>query len=61
MGGNFDKDLGNIVLSSTAKVLDEVVVKGEATTVTLALDKKVFRVIKAAAAGSSSIRYSHFG
>lgn len=54
-GRNFDKDLGNLVLSVNAQTLDEVVVRGEATTVTLALDKKVFRVDKnAMAAGGTA-------
>lgn len=48
--GSFDKDLGNILLSTDASVLDEVVVTGEATNVSLALDKKVFRVDKDASA-----------
>lgn len=48
--GSFDKDLGNILLSTDAAVLDEVVVTGEATNVALALDKKVFRVDKDASA-----------
>ncbi len=48
--GDFDKDLGNIVIQPDTKTLDEVVVTGEATNVTLALDKKVFRVDKDATA-----------
>lgn len=50
MGGDFEKDLGNIVISPNAETLDEVVVKGEAANVTLALDKKIFRVDKDATA-----------
>ena len=46
MAGNFDKDLGNIQLTTDSELLDEVVVEGEATTVMLSLDKKVFRVDK---------------
>lgn len=45
-GMNFDIDLGNIALVTDAKVLDEVVVTGEAGAAVLALDKKVFRVDK---------------
>ena len=55
MGGNFDKDLGNITIEPDAQTLDEVVVKGEAANVTLALDKKIFRVDKdATAAGGTA-------
>ena len=50
MGGDFDKDLGNIVITPDAQTLDEVVVTGEAANVTLALDKKIFRVDKDATA-----------
>lgn len=49
-GGNFDKDLGNIVLSAESETLSEVVVTGEASNVTLALDRKIFRVDKDATA-----------
>ena len=42
----FDKDLGNIALTTEVMALDDVVIEGEANTVTLALDKKVFRVDK---------------
>ena len=45
-GGNFDKDLGNILLSSESETLQEVVVTGEASNVTLALDRKIFKVDK---------------
>ncbi len=41
-----DKDLGNIRLETDSKLLKEVTVSAEATTVQLALDKKVFRVDK---------------
>ena len=55
MAGNFEKDLGNIVISTDAQTLDEVVVRGEAANVTLALDKKIFRVDKdATAAGGTA-------
>lgn len=54
-GASFDKDLGNIQLVTDAKLLDEIVVEGEATTVMLSLDKKVFRVDKnAVAAGGTA-------
>ena len=46
MGGNFDKDLGNLKLTAESVTLDEVQIEGEATAVTLALDKKIFRVDK---------------
>lgn len=53
--GESDKDLGNIVLSADAENLDEVVVTGQASTVTLALDRKVFKVEKnAMAAGGTA-------
>lgn len=45
-GRNIDKDLGNITLATEALALDEVVIEGEASTVSLALDKKVYRVDK---------------
>lgn len=55
MAGNFDKDLGNISLASESTMLDEVIVTGEATSVTLALDKKIYRVDKnAVAAGGTA-------
>lgn len=50
MAGKFDKDLGNITLSTEAQTLDEVVVKGEAANVQLALDRKIFKVDKDASA-----------
>jgi outer membrane receptor protein involved in Fe transport len=40
----FDKDLGNIRLTAESVTLDEVSIEGQATAVTLALDKKIFRV-----------------
>lgn len=45
-GRNFDKDLGNIALVTQDVTLDEVVIESEASSVTLALDKKVYRVDK---------------
>ena len=46
MAGAVDKDLGNIKLGASSKLLKEVEVVGEASKVTLALDKKVYRVDK---------------
>jgi outer membrane receptor protein involved in Fe transport len=55
MASKFDQDLGNIVLETQSTTLSEVVVKGEAGSLTLALDKKVFRVDKnAVAAGGTA-------
>jgi outer membrane receptor protein involved in Fe transport len=42
----FDKDLGNIKLAATASLLKEVTISGEASQVSLALDKKVYRLEK---------------
>ncbi|MCB0845277.1 MAG: TonB-dependent receptor, partial [Bacteroidetes bacterium] len=54
--GNFDKDLGNIQLTAESVTLDEVRIEGEATAVTLALDKKIFRVDKnATSVGGTAI------
>lgn len=54
-GANFDKDLGNIMLNPDVKTLKEVVVKGEAANVQLALDRKIFKVDKdASAAGGTA-------
>lgn len=61
-GGNFgqgagamEKDLGNIKLAATSQLLKEVEIRGEAAQVTLALDKKVYRVDKdAVAAGGTA-------
>ena len=39
-----DLDLGKIVLASGSKMLDEVVVQGEKSTMELSLDKKIFNV-----------------
>lgn len=41
-----DKDLGNIVLGASSQMLKEVTITGEASTVSLALDKKVYKVDK---------------
>ena len=46
MGGGLEKDLGNIVIAPEDVKLDEVVIEGEARAVTLALDRKIFRVDK---------------
>ncbi len=55
-GGNFDVDLGNIILTVDPQMLDEIIVEGEATNVQLALDKKIFRVDKdASAEGGTAI------
>ncbi len=44
--GNFEKDLGNIKLLEGSTTLKEIVVKGEASQTTLALDRKSYRVDK---------------
>lgn len=55
MAGMVDKDLGNIRLAASSQLLKEVTIQGEASQVTLALDKKVYRVDKdAVAAGGSA-------
>ncbi|MEM6633073.1 MAG: TonB-dependent receptor, partial [Bacteroidota bacterium] len=46
MAGGLEKDLGNIAISPEDVKLDEVVIEGEARAVTLALDRKIFRVDK---------------
>jgi len=46
MAGAVDKDLGNIKLGVSSQMLKEIEVLGEASKVTLALDKKVYRVDK---------------
>jgi len=55
MAGQVDKDLGNIRLAASSQLLQEVTIQGEASQVTLALDKKVYRVDKdnIAAGGSA--------
>ncbi|MEM7657522.1 MAG: carboxypeptidase regulatory-like domain-containing protein, partial [Bacteroidota bacterium] len=45
-GGGFDKDLGNLILKPEIMTMDEVVIEGEVSQMTLALDKRVFRVDK---------------
>lgn len=55
MAGAVEKDLGNIRLAATSQLLKEVEVRGEAAQVTLAIDKKVYRVDKdAIAAGGTA-------
>ena len=44
--GAVDKDLGNIRLAVSSQVLKEVTISGEASQVTLALDRKIYRVDK---------------
>lgn len=46
---NIDKDLGNIKIQPTAQTLQEVEITGQRSTMTLALDKKVFNVEKSLA------------
>ncbi|GAB4492963.1 MAG: outer membrane beta-barrel family protein [Saprospiraceae bacterium] len=46
IAASVDKDLGNIVLQTSSQMLKEVTVSAEASQVTLALDKKVYRVDK---------------
>lgn len=41
-----DKDLGNIVLGASTQMLKEVTITGDASAVSLALDKKVYKVDK---------------
>lgn len=43
---NTSKDLGSVALKPSAKLLEEVVVQGEKSTMELTLDKKVFNVGK---------------
>ncbi|MCB0524962.1 MAG: TonB-dependent receptor [Lewinellaceae bacterium] len=47
-GGNpsFDKDLGNIKLAASSSLLKEVTISGDASQVSLALDKKIYKVDK---------------
>lgn len=53
--GAFDKDLGNIRLGASSEILKEVTIEGNSGQITLALDKKVFRVDKdASAAGGTA-------
>jgi len=44
--GAFDKDLGNIRLGVSSQLLKEVTIEGSSGQVTLALDKKIYRVDK---------------
>ena len=44
--GAVDKDLGNVRLAVSSQLLKEVTVTGEASQVTLALDRKIYRVDK---------------
>jgi len=44
--GAIDKDLGNIKLSASSELLKEVTIEGNSGQITLALDKKVYRVDK---------------
>ncbi len=44
--GAIDKDLGNIKLAATSSILKEVTILSEASQVSLALDKKVYKVDK---------------
>ncbi|MBL7825346.1 MAG: TonB-dependent receptor [Saprospiraceae bacterium] len=46
MAGAVDKDLGNIKLAATSSLLKEVTIEGSASQMSLALDKKVYRVDK---------------
>ncbi len=46
MAASVDKDLGNIVLKTSSQILKEVEVTAEASQMTLALDKQVYRVDK---------------
>lgn len=53
--GAVDKDLGNIKLSASSELLKEVTIEGNSGQITLALDKKVYRVDKdGVAAGGSA-------
>ena len=45
-GGNFDVDLGNISLVTSSTTLETVTVTGEINQLTLALDRKIYRVDK---------------
>lgn len=44
MAAAMEKDLGNIALTSEALEVDEVTIEGQASAVTLALDRKIFKV-----------------
>ncbi|MEY3050698.1 MAG: hypothetical protein RLY31_483 [Bacteroidota bacterium] len=55
MGSALEKDLGNILLSAASQTLETVTVRADASTATLALDKKIYRVDKdASTAGGTA-------
>lgn len=55
-GPGLEKDLGNILLTYATQSLEMVIVQGEKAAVTLALDRKVYRVDKdVSTAGGSAI------
>ncbi len=45
-GANFDKDLGNLLMKEDVKTLNEVVVTARASTATIAIDKKSYKIDK---------------
>ena len=49
-GANLDKDLGNLKIATSSQMLQGVTVTAEASTTTLSLDKKIYRVDKDASA-----------
>jgi outer membrane receptor protein involved in Fe transport len=54
-GSVYDLDLGNLRLSTSTELLNEVIITGDADAVQLAMDKKVYRVDKdAMAAGGTA-------
>ena len=56
MAGGLEKDLGNIPLTIEALEADEVVIEGQASAVTLALDRKIFRIDQnAVSAGGTGV------
>ncbi len=56
MAGGMEKDLGNIRLSVEALNLEEVTIEGQASAVTLALDRKIFKVDQnAVSAGGTGV------
>lgn len=44
MAAAMEKDLGNIALTTEALSMDEVTIEGQSSAVTLALDRKIFKV-----------------
>lgn len=55
-GATFYRDLGNIAFKQESAILEEVVVTGQASVATLALDRKSFRVDKdLSAAGGTAV------